>query len=146
MSFYVYAWIATVVWGLVVFISKLTSKYAVSNPWLFNFFWSLLVLLFTFPVATVNKVGFPQEWYFIVVGGLFGALWNIFFVLSTYKLDVSVLVPLFNFRAVFAVLFGALLVNESLSFANLRAVALPTPLEDPVITAILFFSFILSKI
>ena len=115
MPFYVFAWIASIAYGFDIVMSKLTSKHAISNPWLFNFLWTFMVILFTLPPAFASHVGIPHDWSDILVAAFLGALASIFFVLALYKLDVSVLAPLFNFRSVFTVALGALFVCEILT-------------------------------
>ncbi len=115
MPFYIYAWIASFSSALIVIITKLTSKHAISNAWLFNFLWTLVILLFTIPAALSHHAGLPSDWTPIIIAAFFAALWNIFFILSIYRLDVSTLSPLFNFRTVFAVLLGVLFLHENLT-------------------------------
>lgn len=115
MPFYVYAWISTIFSGLYVVTTKLTSKYSIKNPWFFNFLSGLFTLFFTIPLALIYGAGMPHNWSLIIVVSIFAVLWNIFFIFSTYRLDVTVISPFFNFRTVFAVLFSALFLHEKLS-------------------------------
>jgi len=115
IPYYIFAWIASTSAALTILTSKFTSKYAIKNPWLFNFLWMFVVLLFTIPSSLANHAGLPHAWGFIFLASLFAVLWNIFFILSLYRLDVSTLSPLFNFRSVFAVILGVILFNEHLS-------------------------------
>lgn len=113
-SFIVFAWIASITYGLAVIIGKLTSKYSIPNPWLFNFLHVLFALLFMIPPSLVNHAGFPNNWTNILLAAIFIALGFSLYTLALYKLDVSVLGPLFNFRTAFAVLLAVFLVNEVL--------------------------------
>ena len=115
MSFYVFAWIASVMYGVEVIIGKLTSKHSISNPWLFNFFWALLVLFFSLPLAIINHVGLPKDWVSLLTASLFYALAGIFYVLPLYTLDVSVWSPMFSLRTPMSVLFSAWLLGEILT-------------------------------
>ncbi len=119
MHFYVFAWLGVIAYGIFNIVGKLTSKYSISNPWLFTFFWTLFSLLFTIPIAIFYGVGLPHVWNNIFIAAFFNAFWFIFFTLSTYKLDVSVLSPLYNFRTVFALIFSTLLLGERLSVDQL---------------------------
>jgi drug/metabolite transporter (DMT)-like permease len=119
MPFYIYAWIASFFSGLIILVTKLTSKYSIKNPWLFNFLWSLIIFLFTLPPAIANHAGMPKEWWSIIVAALFGTIWYIFYIFAIYRLDVSTLSPLFNFRTLFAVFLGVLLVHEQLTLNQL---------------------------
>lgn len=115
MPFYIFAWIGLIAYGFFMIVAKLSSKYSISNPWIFNFSWTLLTLIFTIPIALSNHVGFPNEWNMIVVAAFFNSIWFIFFALATFKLDVSVLSSLYNFRTVFAVILSAIILGERFS-------------------------------
>lgn len=115
MPFYVFAWISTICSGLYVVTTKLTSKHSLKNPWLFNFLSGLFTLLFAVPISLLYKAGMPHDWFPIILVAIFGVLWNILFIFSTYLLDVTIISPLFNFRSIFAVLFSALLLHEKLT-------------------------------
>lgn len=112
MPFYLYAWIAAVAFGSVLLIAKLTSKYSLSNPWLFNFFLNLLTFLFTIPFALANHASLPKEWFYLSIAAFFNAAFYITYILSVYRLDVTVFSPLFNFRSVFAVLISVAFLGE----------------------------------
>jgi drug/metabolite transporter (DMT)-like permease len=116
MPFYVFAWTGAVASGLLVVTAKLTSKHSISNPWLFNFLLVIITLLFTIPPALIFHAGFPTDWMSIIFAAIFASVFNIFWIFSTYALDVSVLTPLFNFRGVFAVLIGIVFLAEKFSF------------------------------
>ncbi len=123
MPFYIFAWIGAITSGLITITAKLTSKHAISNPWLFNFFMILVTLGFTIPPAIANHAAFPTLWWPVILAAVFSALFNIFWVFSTYALDVSNMTPLFNFRGVFAVLIGALFLKENLTINQIFLVA-----------------------
>jgi drug/metabolite transporter (DMT)-like permease len=115
MSFIFFAWVATILYGLELVIGKIASKHAIKNPWMYNFVWSLLIVLTTLPIAFINHVGFPKEIPNLLAASIFYASTNILYVLILYLLDVSVLSPLFNIRTVFAVILAALFAGEVLS-------------------------------
>ena len=119
MNYLLFAWLASIFYALEVVVSKLVSKYSLSNPWLFNFIWSLMVLLFTAPVAYFYGFAWPRFWPSLLAASLFYALSGIFYILALYLLDVSVLSPLFNFRAVISVLLATLLLHETLNSTQL---------------------------
>lgn len=96
-------------------VGKLTSKHAIKNLWLFNFFWALLVLLFSLPLALSNGVGLPKDWSSLMVASIFYTLAGIFYVLPLYTLDVSVWSPMFSLRVPLSVLFSAVLLGEILT-------------------------------
>jgi len=115
MPFYVYAWIGAIVSGLFVVTAKLTSKYSIANPWLFNFLLTTVTLLFTLPPAIYYHAVIPTIWQPIILGAIFTTLTTIFYIFSNKALDVSVFMPLFNFRGVFAVLIGVIFFGEKFS-------------------------------
>jgi len=119
MPYYIYAWIGAIVSGLFVITAKLTSKYSIANPWLFNFLLTTVTLLFTIPTAIYYHVVLPTNWLPIILAAIFSTLFNIFYIFSNYNLDVSTFMPLFNFRGVFAVLIGTIFFSEKLTLHSL---------------------------
>lgn len=115
MSFLIFAWTAAILYGLVNVIGKLTSKYAVENVWLFNFLYGLCSLLFTLPIVFANHVGIPNAWGNLSLAVLFNILFSFCYTIAIFSMDLSVMGPLFNFRTVFALLLGVLMLHETLS-------------------------------
>lgn len=119
MPYYAFAWVASALYGLEVIFGKLVSKYLIKNPWLFNFIWNLVILIgLAIVTLSQEKIAFPHSWTNVMLGGLFYALGASFYILALYRLDVSVLSPLYNFRTAFAVILGALFLGELLSFTQ----------------------------
>jgi len=114
-SYIVFAWLAAFLLGVEGVLGKLISKYAIKNPWVFNFVWNGIILLFTLPIVLANHAGWPREWGNIAIAALFYALSGVFYTWALYLLDVSVLSPLFNFRTVFSVLLGVWLLHQFLT-------------------------------
>lgn len=112
VSYLVFAWTASILYGLEVIIAKLLSRYSIKNPWLFNFFWSFFIVIFTLPVSLRMGVGWPLSWDNLLLAGLFYALSGIFFILALFALDVSVLSPLFNFRTVVSLVLAFFFFGE----------------------------------
>lgn len=115
MTLYFFAWTASILFGLEGIVAKLISKHSISNPWFFNFFWTLFVLVFIIPISLWFGAGFPLFWGYIFLGSLFSALASVLNTFAIYKLDVSVLVSLFSFRTAMAVIVGAFFLNEVLT-------------------------------
>jgi drug/metabolite transporter (DMT)-like permease len=115
MSYILFAWTAAITSGLIIIISKLTSKHSIANPWLFNLLWTLVGVIIIVPLAIINHASIPTYWIPIIFSALFGTLFYLFYVLSIYRLDVSTIAPLFNFRSIFAVLLGVFFFRETLS-------------------------------
>jgi drug/metabolite transporter (DMT)-like permease len=114
MPFYIFAWIASVAYGGEVVLTKLTSKYSVKNPWLFNFLWNVILAVMIAPIAYFNGVGMPKVWGNIFLAGATTAIFSSIYIYVLYKIDVSVVAPLFNFKTIFALLLGALLLGEKI--------------------------------
>jgi uncharacterized membrane protein len=116
MSVYFFAWVASVAYGLEGILAKITSRHSVKNPWLFTFLWQLFVLVGTAVLAFYYGAGIPAHWFYIILASLAYTLTGVFFTLSLYRLDVSVIAPLTNFRTPIAVLAGAIFLGEILTY------------------------------
>lgn len=114
-SYILFAWLASFLLGAEEVLGKLTSKHVIKNPWLFNFVWNGIILLFTLPIALFYHVSMPTVWGNIVIAAIFYALSGVFYTWAIFLLDVSVLSPLFNFRTVFSVLLGVWLLHQLLT-------------------------------
>lgn len=115
MSYIMYSWLAASLLGVEAVLGKLTSKYSIKNAWLFSFVWSLIILLFTVPIALANHVGVPVEWWNLFMAALFYALSGVFYTLALFALDLSVLSPMWNFRIVFSVILGVFMLGQVLT-------------------------------
>ncbi len=123
MSYIAFAWIASISFAMVGIIGKLTSKHQVKNPWLFSFVYNFLVLCFTVPIAMYYGAGTPDHWTAIILAGGFYALFSVIYILVLPLLDVTVMMPLFNFRPVFTAFFGALFLNELYNISEYALIA-----------------------
>ena len=126
MPFVVFAWIASFFYGLVVIVSKLTTKHAIKNPWMFEFFWELFTLLFLLPIALFSGVGFPQNWGTILIAGFTYAVSGTMYVLALYRLDASVIGPMYTFRTPMSVLLGVFIAKEFLTAEQLVLICIIT--------------------
>ena len=114
-SYILFAWVASFLLGAETILAKLISKHSITNPWLFNFIWNGIILMFTIPIALINHVGLPYAWGNIIIAALFFALSGVFYTWAMFLLDVSVLSPLFSVRTVFSVLLGVRLLHQLLT-------------------------------
>ncbi|MFH0806157.1 MAG: EamA family transporter [Candidatus Brennerbacteria bacterium] len=114
----IFAWIASLMYGVEAIAGKLASKHTIQNPWLFNFFWALFILLFTIPIAAWQGISMPAQWVNIALASLFYALTSALYVLALYQIDVSIVGSLYNFRTVITVILGALFVGEILTLTQ----------------------------
>lgn len=115
MSYTVYAWIAVAIYGFETIITKLTGKYAIRNPWLFNMLWNGLFAVFMIPLFFRPEVGIPAHWGNLLITSFLSAICCALYVISIYRIDVSVLSPMYNIRTGFSVLFGVFLLGEILT-------------------------------
>jgi drug/metabolite transporter (DMT)-like permease len=115
MTLYFFAWTASILFALEAVASKLVSKHSVPNYWFFNFFLFFFIFIFTVPIALWFGVSLPLQWMYILLGSVSFALATVFSTISIYKLDVSILSPLFNVRTAFAIIIGSLFLNEVLN-------------------------------
>jgi len=111
----IFAWIAAVIYGVNGVVGKLTSKHAVTNPWLFNFFWGAVSAMGTTVIALANHAGMPIAWGSLLIASIFSCMTGILYIFAMYKLDVSVLGPLYNVRVVFTAILGAIFLGEILT-------------------------------
>lgn len=115
MSYTIYAWLAVAIYGFETIIVKLTGKYAIKNPWLFNILWNGLFAVFMIPFFFHSEVGIPQIWGNLLIASLLSAICCALYVISIYRIDVSVLSPMYNIRTGFSVLFGVFFLGEFLT-------------------------------
>ncbi len=115
LPFQIFAWFASIVYAVEVVGTKLLSKHEIKNPWLLNFGYSGLVMVFTIPLALYFHAGLPLHWGNVIWAGIFWAIANICYIFALYRFDVTSLSPLFNIRIVFTVILSALLLAEKLS-------------------------------
>jgi len=114
-SFIIFAWLASIAFGLANIFGKLITKYSIANAWLFNFFYCLMALVYTIPLAIFNNVTMPVNWSNIIYAGVATAIEFTLYIFALYKLDVSIIGPLFNFKIGFAVILAGLFLNEILT-------------------------------
>lgn len=115
MSYVAYAWLATAIYGFETVITKLTGKYAIKNPWLFNILWNGMFALFMVPFYFRPEVGIPHVWGNLIITSLLSAICCILYILSIYRIDVSILSPMYNIRTGLSVLFGFFMLGETLT-------------------------------
>jgi len=124
MTYIAFAWIATVVYGLETIVTKLSGKYAIKNPWTFNIIWNWFFLLLMLPFYLNSEVGIPAKWGNLLIASLLSAVCCILYIISIYRIDVSVLSPMYNIRTGFSVLFSFLMLGETFSSYKLFLIAI----------------------
>ena len=116
MSFALIIWVSSFAFGLQTIIGKLTAKYSLSNPWQLNFFWTIFNLLLVLAFALFFGVAkIPTNFLPYIIAGLFLAIGNILLTYSIYKLDITIISPLFALRTAFTAVLGALFLQEHFS-------------------------------
>jgi drug/metabolite transporter (DMT)-like permease len=123
MTIYLLAWLSSISYGFEGVLTKLSVKHSITNPWHFNFFLQLFMLLTIIPLAIRFGGGMPSQWTYIILGSVGYALGGALYVVAMKKLDVSVLGPLFCFRTVMSVLIGFLFLNETLAYQQYLLIA-----------------------
>ena len=124
MSFIVYAWLATIVFGFETIIIKLSGKYSIKNPWLFNALWNIVFIIFMIPIFISHPISMPKMWANLLIATLLCAVSCTLYIISTYKLDVSVISPLYNVGTGLKVIFAALLLGEKMNSHQLMLVGI----------------------
>ena len=119
-----FAWAASIAYGLEAIMGKFASKHVMPDPLLFNFYWALFILILTSPIALWYGISIPTHWPALFAASIFYALGGVFYILALYRLDASVIAPLFSFRIAIAVLFGALILGEVLTGFQYAMVAI----------------------
>ncbi len=133
MPFYIFAWIASFIYGVETILIKALSKHSVKNPWLLNYLWAAGGVFFIIPLAFIKKAGFPARWDIIIYSALANAIFSFTYMIALSKIDVSVFSPLFNFKTVFSVILGFIFLKEIL-----------TPIQIFFITVLFLTGFFVS--
>jgi drug/metabolite transporter (DMT)-like permease len=147
-----YAWIASISSAISPIVIKASSKSIIKNPWLFNILWVATGIPMVAIYAIVRGAGIPQDWSAILFLSAAYAVFYILYTFSLFRVDVSVIGPLFSLRTVFAVLLGVILLGEAftpLQFALILIIVGASPfsaysekfklrafLEKPVLIAV----------
>lgn len=120
----IFAWIASITFGLYSIVAKLIGTYQLKNSYQFSFFATLFGGMLMSSIAYANGGRLATSWSFIVLAAIFLALGNALYLASLKVLDVSVMAPLFNVRVVITVMLGVLLLGETLSTQSLSIICL----------------------
>lgn len=126
MSYIAFAWITTLLYSASGLVGKFAANHKIQNVWLYNFVWSLVVVLISCGAALAFGVGWPTDWNSLVIAGLLSAVTAVTYTYSVYLLDVSVLSSLYTLRTPVSVLLGALWFGESFGLWQLGLIVLMT--------------------
>ena len=115
MSFTLIVWLSALSFGLQTIIGKLTSKYSIQNPWLLTFFLSVFNLLLTAAIAVNFDISWPANYLPYISAGFFLAVGTVLLTYSIFKLDVTVISPLFALRTAFTAILSFVFLQEKFS-------------------------------
>lgn len=111
-------------YALYAITAKLVGRYQLKNVAQFSFFSLLFGGLTISVISLLNGAVVPSSWTFVTLAGFSLALSSVMYIASLKALDVSVLTPLFNIRAVITVVLGWAFLGETLTTQNILIVAL----------------------
>lgn len=115
----VFAWIASVTYGLYSLTAKLIGKYQIQNNYQFSFFMTLFSSVIMVIVAVFNG-GYSQinNWLHIILAAFLLAGGNVLYLRALKALDITVISPLFNIRVAITVLLGYFFLNEVINLES----------------------------
>lgn len=119
-----FAWIASLSYGVYAVTAKLIGKYQLKNSYHFSFaitFFSGIIM------ATISYLcggGWPSNWRYIILAAIFLAIGNAIYLRALKVLDVTVFSPLFNIRVAITVILGVVLLGENFSTNSLLLILL----------------------
>lgn len=115
MSPIIFAWSASIIYGLYAITAKFIGKYKIDNTSQFSFFIMLFSGIVSGTISLVNGATIPTNWVYVILASLFLSVGNRLYLSVLKNLDISILSPLFNLRVVIMVLLGYLFLGEKLS-------------------------------
>lgn len=113
-TFVPFAFLALFLFALDTVTQKLTTKYLIKNPLVFNFYFYPFALLFILPILLTKKVVVPFDFSNIALAAFFNVAAYLFYVFALYKIDVSIISPMYNLRIVFSTLLAIIVLGELL--------------------------------
>ena len=124
MNSLIFAWIASITYGLYAVTAKLIGKYQLKNSNQFSFFITLFSGIIMSAISYYNGGRIATEWTYILLAGLFLSIGSAFYLATLKVLDVSVMSPLFNVRVAITVILGAIFLGESLTTKSVYLIIL----------------------
>ncbi len=124
MSSIIFAWIASITYGLYSVVAKLVNKYKLKNTYQFSFFATLFSGIVMAIISYINGGRLAFNWTYILFAAIFLALGNILYITALRMLDVSVMSPLFNIRVAITVILGVLVLGEIFSIKSIILIAI----------------------
>lgn len=124
MNSLIFAWIASITYGLYAVTAKLIGKYQIKNSYQFSFFITLFSGIIMSAIAYYNGGRLATEWTYVFLAGLFLSIGSALYLATLKVLDVSVMSPLFNVRVAITVILGAIFLGESLTTKSVYLIIL----------------------
>lgn len=124
MSPIIFAWIASITYGLYSIVAKLIGKYKIKNSYQFSFFVTFFSGIIMAIISYTQGGRLTFKWSYILLAAAFLAIGNALYLRALKVLDVSVISPLFNVRVAITVLLGFLILGESFSLRSLIFIAI----------------------
>lgn len=124
MNSLMFAWIASITYGLYAVTAKLIGKYQLKNSYQFSFFITLFSGIIMSIISYFNGGVLATEWTYILLAGLFLSIGSALYLATLKVLDVSVISPLFNVRVAITVILGSLFLGESLTVKSIYLIIL----------------------
>jgi drug/metabolite transporter (DMT)-like permease len=124
MTFVIFAWLGSFLYGIEVVTGKLISKYSISNPFLFGFIQTFMYVCLIVPIALLAGAGTPKNFGLVLALAAGRATSNILYYLSLYKVDLTILSPMFNARMIFSVLLAFIFLGEDVSAVKIGLIGL----------------------
>lgn len=124
MNSIIFAWVASITYGLYAITAKLIGKYQLKNSYQFSFFITLFSGVIMSVIAYYNGGRLAAEWTYILLAGLFLSIGSALYLATLKVLDVSVMSPLFNVRVAITVILGAIFLGESLTTKSVYLIIL----------------------
>ena len=118
-----FAWIAALASTATPLIVKNSGGTLIRSPWLFNVLWSAAAVPLGVAFGLTKEGIMPENWTPLLLASAASALFFIFYTLSIFRINVSVMSPLFSLRVVFATVLGAALLDEHISLVGLALIS-----------------------
>lgn len=119
-----FAWIASLSYGVYAVTAKLIGRYQLKNSYHFSFAMTFFSGIIMATISYLYGGGWPTNWTFIILAAIFLAIGNAIYLRALKVLDITVFSPLFNIRVAITVILGVVLLGENFSTNSLLLILL----------------------
>lgn len=119
-----YAWIASLSYGIYAVTAKLIGKYQLKNSYHFSFAITFFSGIIMATISYLYGGRWPTNWTYITLAAIFLAIGNAIYLRALKVLDITVFSPLFNIRVALTVILGVVLLGENFSTNSLLLILL----------------------